>query len=1193
MFRNILHAALWLACLVAISVPGWSQSERGTITGSVRDASGAIIAGAKVTVTNTATNTASTLTTNESGEYTVPSLQAGSYDIRVEKPGFRPSEERALNLSAATTVRADATLEIGTSSQAVEVQASSVSLHTEDAKSSVTIQNKLINDLPLVVGGAVRSPFDLAILTPESKNLGGDNGFILGGGQAASYGTSLDGISTNTTRALQVSWVSSNAPSIEAITEFTVDTNGFKAEYGHAAGGIMTFSSKSGTNGFHGSGYEFLRNNAFDANNFFNNSGGRFADNTLKKKAPIYKQNDFGATVGGPVWIPKVYRGKDKTFFFFSYEGFRNRNGATGFSATVPTPEMYTGDFSNWVTSAGKQIPIFDPTSQVTNANGTVTRRQFPNNKIPSSLFSPAAVKALGVFQTSGVLKPNNGALPGTPAYVSNNYVVTNGSQVQPVNKASIKGDHIFSEKQRISGYYGYDRETFTPGPEGPSTLPGLYSNYNDQRQLSDVVRFSWDWTFGPTKFNHFYAGGNNWRQLHDPIQAGIGNWKDKFCLGNVPDCNQNLVNFDFSNGYNSWGGRANNGSENTIYSYNDDFTWIRGKHTLKMGGMYQLSHYNGLGRQCISGCASFSYAETGVPGGSDTNAGGNPIASLLLGYADTGSIDTVRFIGQQWPYFAGFIQDDWRVTPKLVVNLGLRWETQLPPTGLDDKWSDFSPTTPNPGAGNIPGALIYAGSGPGRQGSRTLANSFFDAFGPRLSFAYSKDEKTVIRGGYALSYGAITTVTGSTHQRGFTQTYGAPQGSGGITPAFTLDSGFPAYPIPPFVSPSFANGDNIPWWQGREATRPPEFNNFNFSIQRQIGSSMVVEASYSGVMGSHLQTQLLNYDQVPTKYLTAFGTVEQSTAVLNSRIGSALANQFGIGEPYPGFNAFWKGSATVKQALRPFPQYNGIDTFSGGGDHSGHSTYHAAIFRFEKRYARGLTAQTSYVFSKILTDSDSYWGSGSAQDFFNRGLEKSIGQFDVTHNFKIGVVYDLPFGKGKTYLTSGPLGYLVGNWRVSSTNYYSSGQPIGIGTTYSLPLFGGGARPYVNSYEGWRAPLKGDHFDPQLDNFFVPYGAGPFPTQGQNTPYNSFGNSTRYNPKVRQFANLTENVSVARTFPIWESVRMEFRAEAFNVFNRVRFGVGQNNTTTLQNQNFGKLTSSSDLLNTPRQMQFALKLYF
>jgi hypothetical protein len=598
------------------------------------------------------------------------------------------------------------------------------------------------------------------------------------------------------------------------------------------------------------------------------------------------------------------------------------------------------------------------------------------------------------------------------------------------------------------------------------------------------------------------------------------------------------------------------------------------------------------FGRQCISGCATFSYTETGVPGGTNTNAGGNPFASLLLGYADTGSIDTIRFIGQQWPYFAGFVQDDWRVTPKLVLNLGLRWETTLPPTGLEDRWSDFSPTTPNPGAGGRLGALIYAGDGQGRQGSRTLADSYFKAFGPHIGFAYNWKEKVAIRGSYALSYGAITTVSGSTHQQGFTQTYSAPQGSGGIQPAFILSQSFPAYPVPPFIDPSFANGANIPWWQGAEATHPPAFNNFNFSIQRQLGGSMVAEIGYNAVMGSHLQTQLLNYDQVNPAYLTAFGSIDQSTAVLNSRLGSALANGAGIGEPYPGFISYWNahGGATVKQALRPYPQYNGIDTYAGGGDHSGHSTYHAFILRFEKRYSAGLTFQTSYVFSKLLTDSDTYWGSGSAADFYNRGLEKSIGQFDVTHNFKLGLVYDLPFGKGRKYLTSGPASWALGNWRISSVNIYSSGQPVAISSSYSLPLFAGRGIPYVNSYTGWQPNWKNGSFDPGVDNFFVPYGSGPFPLQGSGTALNGFGNMTRYNPKVRLFPNLNENLSLTKSFPIKEALRLEFRAEAFNVFNRVRFGTG---STQLQSQNFGHLTSSGDLLNTPRQLQLALKLYF
>lgn len=1155
----------------------FAQSERGSISGTVHDKTGGVVPGSKVTVTQTATNAATAVTTNDSGDYTIPSLPVGVYNVRVEKAGFQPAQVSGLTLNAAMNARADVTLEVGATTQAVVVQAEAAQLQSEDAKTSSTLTNRLVDQLPLVVGGALRSPFDLAALTPESKNVGGDTGFILGGGQAAGYGATLDGISANTGRALQLSWVSSNAPSLEAITEFTVDSNGFKAEYGHAGGGVMTFASKSGTNDFHGSAYEFLRNNDFDANRFFSNRAGI--------PRAIYKQSDFGASVGGPVWIPKLYHGRNKTFFFFAYEGFRNSTGATGFATTVPTAEMYNGDFSKWVDASGKQIPIYDPTSQIISANGSVTRTPFPNNQIPQRLFDPLAVKALGVFQASGKLVPNTGAAPGTVGYVNNNYLVTQGSQVAPVNKWSIKGDHIFSEKDRISGYYGYDRESLVPGAQGPATLPGLYTNYNDLRQDTDVVRFSWDHTFGPTKFNHLYAGGNNWRQNHNPPQEYTGNWKDKLCLPNVPDCNQNLLNFDFSNGYGSWGGRANNGSENTIYGFNDDFTWVHGRHTFKAGGMYQLTHYNGFGRQCVSGCATFNFAETGR--GGDTNfatSGGNPFASFLLGWADNGSLDTVRFIGQQWPYFAGYFQDDWRVSSKLTLNLGMRWETQLPPTGLEDRWADFSPTTPNPGAGNIPGAVLFAGSGPGRQGSRTLADSYFNAWGPRLGFAYSLNTKTVIRGGYGRSFAAVTTVTGSTHTMGFTLTQSFPNSSNGIQPSFLLNQGLPPWTAPPFVNPSVTNGASPAWWQGREATRPPEDNSFNLSIQRQISSSMVIEGSYNAVIGSHLQAGLLNYNQLNPAYLAQYGA-----SLLTSPISSPAAAAAGIAAPFPGFQQLWGSRATVGQALRPFPQYTTIDTANGGGDHSGHSSYHAAIVKLEKRYSSGMTFQTSYVFSKLLTDADSFWPGSQAADQFNRGLEKSIGQYDVTHNFKLGLIYELPFGKGKAMLSHGVASSILGNWRVSAITFYSSGTPVGIGTTYSLPIFAGRNVPYVTSYDGWRAPVQGS-FDPSVDNFFVPYKTGPFPNQGTGTADSGIGNVTRYNPKVRYFPNYNENLSVTKSFVIHEQIRLDFRAEAFNAFNRVRFGTG---ATTLQDQNFGHLTSNGDLLNTPRQLQFALKLYF
>jgi hypothetical protein len=1192
-----------LAVLLAAASVVWAQSGQGSVAGTVRDSSGASVPAAKVTVVNSATNQTYNLTTSSSGDFTAADVPVGTYSVRVEKPGFSEGRINGLTVNAAATARADVTMQVGQAQQTIEVQAEALQLNSEDSQTAVTVNQTLVNELPLVVAGTVRSPFDLAALTPEAKNTGSAEGFALGGGQADSYQATLDGVSIDTSRALQKNWVTSNAPSVEAITEFTVDTNGFKAEFGHAGGGVMMFVAKSGTNQFHGSAYEFIRNTDFDANDWFSNRAG--------KARQIYKQNDFGFTVGGPVWIPKVYRGKNKTFFFFSYEGFRNRNGATNATATVPTPEMYNGDFSNWVNSKGVVIPIYDPTTQVQNANGTYTRTVFPGNKIPASMFNATALQALKLFQTSGALAPNNGAAPGTLAYVNNNYIISNGTNVQPVNKLSIKGDHIFNDRQRISGYYGYDREATTAGPDGPATLPGLYSNYNDVHQSSDVLRFSWDWTLSANKFNHFYAGGNNWRQDHKSLQEYVGNWKSKFCLGNVPNCNENLVNlFSGGNGdnYTTWGGTADNGSENTVYSYNDDFTWIKGAHTFKFGGQFQINHYNGFGRQCEAGCVGFSYTETGVPGLTDPTQGGNAFASFLLGQADSASIDTPRFIGQQFPYFAGYAQDDWHVNRKLVLNLGLRWETTLPPTGLEDRWSDFSPTTPNPAAGGIPGAVIFAGSGPGRQGSRTLADSYFHAFGPHIGFAYSQNDKTVFRGSYARSYAPLMAVGGSAHSMGFTLTDSISNPNNGINPLFLLNQGFPAYNVPPFINPSVSNGTSVSWWQGQETTHPPTSDNFNFSIQRQLSSTTLVEVAYNGVVGSHLQAQLLDYNQDNPALLTAFGSIQQSTNVLNSQVGSKLATQNGISAPYVGF----KG--TVKQALRPYPQYTLIDTYGGQGDHSGHSTYHSGMIRFEKRAGRGLTFQTSYVYSKLLTDADSYWGnniggnvnnSGGgggcclAADQYNRRLEKSIGEFNVTHDFKAGVVYDLPFGKGRQYLTHGPASWILGNWGVNGVFTYASGLPVALSSTYVLPLYGatnGRSTPYVNSYTGWQPNWSGS-FDPSADTFLVPYCnsptascSGPFPNQGLTTQNNGFGNATRFNPKVLQFPNLNENLAVARTFPIKESVRMEFRAEAFNVFNRVRFGAGN---LTLQDQNFGHLTSSSDLLNSPRQLQLALKLYF
>jgi hypothetical protein len=1169
-----------VVCALFLCAAALAQSERGTISGSVADPTGAMVPGAKVTITNIATNVATGTATNETGGYVAPNLPPGVYSIRVEKEGFRSALLKEATLNAASSVRADITLEVGTAQQTVEVMAEAIALQTDNAKSATTITQKLVDDLPTVVGGAMRSPFDLAILTPESKNFG-DTNFQIGGGQAASFGINLDGVSAATTRALTNSWVAVNTPSLEAITEFTVETNGYKAEYGHAGGGQMTFSSKSGTNQIHGTAYEFLRNEKFDANQWFSNA------NRVPRQ--IYKQHDFGATVGGPVWIPKVYNGRDKTFFFFSWEAFRNRVGSSSTFQTVPTPEMYDGDFRNWVdrdlSAGGRMIQIYNPFTLRTEG-GAQVRDPFPGNQVPKSLFDPLSQKAIAAFQSgAGVLKPNVPASPGQLAYVRNNYIISSGTEINPQNKYSVKGDHNVGSKDRFSGYIGWNRTAAMPGPNGPRTLPGFYSDYNDTQRTSDVYRFSWDRTIRPNLLNRFYAGGNNWQENHDPIQATIKSgisWKDRVCLPNAPDCDQNLVNLRFSE-YNGWGGPANNGSENDIMAFNDDLTWIKGRHTFKAGAMYQHAWYNGFGRQDVAGRANFSFIGTGVPGNSNfTTAGGNSFASFLLGWATDGGVDTVRYIAQEWPYFAGYVQDDWRVSTRLTLNLGIRWETTLPPYEAEDKWSDFAPDRPNPGAGGLLGALIYAGTGPGREGTRTLADSWFGGWGPRIGVAYSLNDKTVIRANFARSFSAVTTTTGSTHQKGFTQTVSFPTLNSGVTPSFLFKEGLPNYPVPPFINPSQQNGFDMPWWQGREVSRLPEQLTWNLSIQRQISNSMVLDIGYNALIGTHLQAGLLNYNQVPFSALDRYGVT-----LLNSAVDSPAAIAAGIRQPWPGFADLFRSvraNPSVAQSLRPFPQYTTINTWDGNGDHSGHSSYHAFIAKFDKRFARGMTFTTSYVFSKLLTDADTYWITDNprAADHYNRRLEKSIGSYDVTHNFKFAGVFDLPFGKGRRWAQSGVANAVAGGWRVSLIALYSGGRPVGLSTGVTTPLFAGRGVPVVTTYDNWAGTWKGDKFDPSVDRFFQPASYfGAQPTVG-------IGNATRLNPKMREFPNFNENISVAKVFPIkGERVNVELRGEGFNVLNRVRFAVGNTNVT---NSNFGQVTSTS---NGPRRFQLGAKLRF
>lgn len=1193
----IIRPLALLMVLLTMMPVAMAQADRGTITGTVIDSNGAAVPGATVTVTNQANNGSSTAVTSSDGIYVIPALTAGTYKVRVERTGFKSTEISGVTLVIGNTASANVTMEVGQVSEVVEIASGGgTAVQTENAKITSQVSNKQIDQLPLVVSGTMRSPFDLSLLTPEAKpiGLGGDAGtggpgyssnFSLGGGQGGTWGITLDGASSGTSRFGSTEWASLNTPSIDAITEFSVDTNGFKAESGRAQGGLLAFSSKSGTNEYHGTAYEFGRNNFFDARNYF------------ETKTSVLKQHDFGGTIGGPVRIPWIYNGTNKTFFFVSAEWFRNRAGANSFVTSVPTAEMYQGDFSKWVDPTGKLLTIYDPattrlnpgydaTRPISEANPRFIRDPFPGNRIPANRISPLAQKYLQYI--GNTVHPNAAGAPGTYAYVNQNYRSFAGSSLFPWTKWSLKLDHNFSENHKISGLYNYGLSEVLPGVDGFPRLPGAVSDFRYTKQDSHVWRVNYTWTINPKIVNYAYVGVNWWKQFNYTPNIG-GGWKNRgICLPGAFNCDENLLQVEFqSDGYYPWGGSAGDGSENPIFTIGDDLTVISGRHTIKGGYLLERLHYNGFGRQTLSGLVRVSRAQTSIPQSGNPNlGGGNAFASFLLGEVNGAQTENDRIVRQYWRGHAAYIQDDWKINQRLTLNFGLRYEVTLPPLERDDKWSDFDPYTPNPRADNRFGALRFAGFNQGEVGKRTLVPGWYNGFGPRFSFAYSPSDKTVIRGGAGRTFGLVRTTSGSTHFAGAIQIYSLPSPDG-INRLFRLDDGFIVnganiVPQPPSTDPGFNTNAEVDWWQYNEVSRLPENWNWTLSIQRELPGNFLVEASYNASIGVHLMSGLLNYNQLNSKYIYD----PKIQPLLNQRIDSAAVAAAGFSKPYQSFPS----NLSLDRALRPFPQYTNINTWSGNGDRSGHSTYHAAIIKMERRVSNGIYLQGSYVFSKLISDTDAVDAGGRAMDHYNRRLEKSVGAFDLPHNFKFSYILDSPIGKGKKF-DFGRLGNaVIGGWRFSAIHVYTSGQPIQL--TGGAVSLGGRSAALIKTLDGWVAESPSSpnyRATTGFTSYFAPVCsiAAFCNAAGAVVPQtNTLGNAPRFNNRARRPSNLNENISVQKSFNFTERFRLDFRWEVFNIFNRVVLGPPD---TSITSQTFGRIVSAG----SPRQMQFGLKLYF
>ncbi|MCC6588689.1 MAG: TonB-dependent receptor [Bryobacterales bacterium] len=1122
---------------IALFVSGHlsAQSDRASITGTVTDPTGAAVPAATVVATNVSTNGKVETLTSGDGVYTIPYLSLGTYRVSVEAAGFKRAAKTDLVLTGGSTVRADLKLEIGAVTEQVEVKAAAPQLRQDSAEISQQVSSDTILSLPLGQTNAGRNILSFAFLTPGANGDTFDN-FKVGGGSSNGVEYVIDGLgASNNTRNLNL-----EGPGPDSISEFKVITNSFDAEYGHTTGALITFVTKSGTNTVHGNIFHFLRNNEMDAR------GAVLAAPTVNR------QNDFGATIGGPVSIPKLYKGRDRTFFFGGFEGFTFRGGAPSSFQTLPTAAMQQGDFSKYVNAQNALIPIYDPAT--TRASGsTLVRDAFPGNVIPQNRISSVAKNLVGVFP----------ALTFPDRLVNN--ILSSGTVVRNIYQSNGRLDHSITAKDKIGGSFSQRyRRTDPKRLNGPLPYP-LSSQFTGDNQDTYFVRVSYDRIWTPSVVSQIRVGYNRNHLFERAITHGE-DWSGKLGIPNLAK-----VNFPIF----TLAEYPQLGAEKDYHKFEDtkqiagSVAWVTGKHSLKFGAEYRDKKMYARLFNDVVGTFAFRPTETGSP----TLGGGNSFASLLLGLVDNGFFRPQPYsvTGYKTPYGSMFVQDNWKVTRKLTVNIGLRWEVSLPMTETHGRMSFIDLATPNPGAANRPGALVFYGSGPGQLGTNTIWDTSWKQFGPRLGIAYSLTQKTVIRTGYGLFF-EPNNVNGLSNisANGFFGLAQYVSPDNGLTQAFQLDGGFPQnYLRAPSIDPTFINGLSGSTRFASDGA-PGYVNQWNFGIQRQIGGTLLLDATYAGSAAAKTISGYHAYNQVPARYLPL-------GPVLQQNINSDAARAAGIAAPYAGF------TGTVAQALRPFPQYQSIGQFY---EKDGHTSYHSLQVKVEKRYSAGLTLLGAFTWSKNLVNADyplnggnSLFSLAAPQDAADYRTLKSLSPNDVPKRLVVSYIYELPFGKGKRFAMSGVANLLLGGWQVSGIYSYQNATPLAFTTTLANPLFGGAIRPNVSNGVPFRAAIAGNSFDPFKDAYISP-GFMTLPAAF------TFGNAAlRYN--YRAFAQLNEDMTLVKSFRIKERFRTELRWEAFNVLNRVIWGGPATNVSAA---NFGRVSGQG---NAPRIMQVGVKVTY
>ena len=1171
----------WALIAMALSSATEALAQSAEVSGVVADPLGAVIPAATVTLVNEDTGIRRGVTSNSTGNYDIPFVTPGRYKITVQADGFRAVTQTGVELEVGRNTRFDFTLTIGSTVQAVEVTAGTTLLQHESSSLGQVVQARTVVEMPLNGRNVMNLTALIPSVIPEGQSMQNPTGaniyawgnYQINGDQGNTSATFIDGVPVNADHAHLLSLV----PTQDSIQEFNVQTSSLAAEWGRLAGGVINFVTKSGTNRFHGSAYEFLRNTEINANTFFNNASG------ISK--PAFIQNQFGTNAGGPLVIPGAYDGRSKTFWFTSYEGFRQRVGKSSL-LTVPTPDERRGDFSNLRDQNGNLIPLYDPTTTQPNPEnpGHYLRNQISCNNV-LNVICPGQIDSVARNLESLWPLPN---LPGLPFTNINNYA-TNAVTGGDNDQVTARVDQNISDRQRFFGRFTYWSDSnLAWDPYGTH----VYSDRGPETFRAKQIVLGDTYFFSPTAMLDLRLNYLRFAYNRTPESVGFdltslgwpSSWVDQIpgWLRTLPSiCIADSGIGSVSCGYGTGSVIVDRADD---YSFIPTLTKITGRHTLRMGGMVEVQRDNYA--QTNDASPGFDFNANFTASDPFSPVGGFGFASFLLGYPLDGSADIPSLTAGQQIYRAVYLQDSYHATRRLTLNLGLRYDLQGPWSERFNRLSFFLPNAASQLA-QLTGLPLVGRLGLVSSPDRTSRNNFnldHREFGPRIGFAYGIASKTVLRGGYGvfwlpnnLEFWLSPNLDAlNDHTTNFVASI-----DGGVTPYNNLSSPFPnGLTLPPGRNPIYQSlflGQSI--YSELPNTPNPYMQQWNFDAQRELRDGTLVDIAYSGSKGTHLHALQQSIDQLPDKDM-ALGT-SLETEVANPFYG--LITSGTLSAP----------TVAAGQLLRPFPQYQTV-AINGLPDRD--SIYHSMQLKVEKRMQGGGTILVAYTIGKLITTADSLTGwlntadlgvsspGYATQDNNDIKGERSLADYDVPQRLVISYILDLPFGRGRKYWghVSGFSHKLISGWGVDGISTFQRGFPLQFSTAESLTgTYDGGSRPNFNLAACPSGASSPGSAESRLNQWFDT-------RCFSQPPAFTWGNVSRTEPNLRSDGMRNFDFALFKNTTLRsEKLGLQFRAEFFNFFNTVQFGPPGQTQGTAQ---FGMVSSQ---LNEPRLVQFALRLSF